>query len=142
MTRLWQCSPVAMRMGATSRRMRAWPRMSSGLVGSSIHHGLSGREGAGAFDGFEDAPLLVGVDHELVGPADLFADDVAAAEIVGGVAADFELEVGPAVGEAFAAEAADLFVAEAEPADGGGVGGVAFCFEMAKTVGLWPGWRC
>ena len=37
--RLWQCSPVAMRTGATSRAIRAWPRMSSGLVGSSIHQG-------------------------------------------------------------------------------------------------------
>ncbi len=37
--RLWQCSPVAIRTGATSRAIRAWPRMSSGLVGSSIHHG-------------------------------------------------------------------------------------------------------
>ncbi len=37
--RFWTCSPVATRTGETSRRMRAWPRMSSGLVGSSIHHG-------------------------------------------------------------------------------------------------------
>ena len=62
-------------VGAASRRMRAWPRMSSGLVGSSIHQGSSAASCAGAVDGFFDAPLLIGVDHELVGPADLFADD-------------------------------------------------------------------
>ncbi len=87
-------------------------------VGGFFHPpGVEWSQGAGAFDGFEDAPLLVGVDHEAVVRADLFAHDLAAAEVVCGVAADFEFEVGPAVGEAFAAEAADLFVAEAEPAD-------------------------
>jgi hypothetical protein len=35
-TRLAMCSPVATGTGATSRAMRACPRMSSGLVGSSI----------------------------------------------------------------------------------------------------------
>ena len=39
MTRLWQCSPVATRTGATSARTIMWPRMSSGLVGSSIQYG-------------------------------------------------------------------------------------------------------
>ena len=120
----------------TSRRMRAWPRMSSGLVGSSIHQGFERGELAGAVDGFEDAPLLVGVDHELVGPADLFADDVAAAEVFGWVAAYFEFEVGPAFGEGFVAEAADLFFAVAEPADRGGVGGVALLFKEREAFWL------
>ena len=39
MTRFWQASPVATRMGATSRAMAAWPSTSSGEVGSSIHQG-------------------------------------------------------------------------------------------------------
>jgi hypothetical protein len=90
----------------------------------------------GALDGFEDAPLLVGVDHELVGPADLFADDVAAAEVVDWVAADFELEVGPAFGEGFVAEAADLVFGVAEPAYGGGVGGIAGLLELGKAGGF------
>ena len=42
-TRFWMCSPVATRTGAISRRIRAWPRMSSGLVGSSIHQGSCAR---------------------------------------------------------------------------------------------------
>ena len=45
---------------------------------------VEGAEGAGAFDSFDDAPLLVGVDHEAIVGADLFADDPAAAEIVSG----------------------------------------------------------
>ena len=39
MTRFWTCSPVATRIGATPRAMAAWPRTSSGLVGSSIQYG-------------------------------------------------------------------------------------------------------
>ena len=42
MIRLWTCSPVATRMGATPRAIAAWPRMSSGLVGSSIQYGSNG----------------------------------------------------------------------------------------------------
>ena len=38
-TWLATCSPVATRMGAMARAMAAWPRMSSGLVGSSIKSG-------------------------------------------------------------------------------------------------------
>jgi hypothetical protein len=86
-----------------------------------------------ALDGFEDAPLLVGVDHHAVGWADLFADDAGAAKVVCGFATDLEFEVGPAVSEAFAAEAADLLFAVAEPAGGGGVGRVARGFELCKA---------
>ena len=42
MIRLWTCSPVATRIGATARAIAAWPRMSSGLVGSSIQYGSNG----------------------------------------------------------------------------------------------------
>ena len=94
---------------------------------------------AGAVDGFEDAPALVGVDHELVVPADFAADEEAAAEVVGGVATDFEFEVGPAVGEGLLAEAADFGVVEAEPADGGGVGGQAGGAEGGDAVGFGGG---
>ena len=38
-TRLWTCSPVATRIGATARAIAACPRMSSGEVGSSIQYG-------------------------------------------------------------------------------------------------------
>jgi hypothetical protein len=91
--------------------------------------GVQFGESVGAGDGFEDAPLLVGVNHEAVVWADLLTNDAAAAEVVLGFAADFELEVGPAFGEGFTAQEADFIVAEAEPANGGGVGGVALGFE-------------
>jgi hypothetical protein len=38
-TRFIPCSPVATPIGATARRIAAWPSTSSGLVGSSIHIG-------------------------------------------------------------------------------------------------------
>ena len=110
MTRLWQCSPVAMR---TCGDFAADAGVAEDVVGAGgLFHppGLEFGELAGAVDGFEDAPLLVGVDHELVGPADLFADDVAAAEIFGGVAAYFEFEVGPAFGEGFAGRGGGSFL--------------------------------
>jgi len=43
---------------------------------------------ARAGDGIEDSPLLVRIDHQLVGPTDLFADDMAAAKIIRRVATD------------------------------------------------------
>jgi hypothetical protein len=97
---------------------------------------IYGCELAGALDSFYDSPFLVGVDHHAVVGADLFADDMGAAKVVYGVAADFELEVGPALGETFAAEAADFVFAVAEPACGGGVGGVSGGFELCKAGGL------
>jgi hypothetical protein len=57
-----------------------------------------------------------------VAGADFFADHAGAAPIVGGIAADFEFEMRPSSGEGFIAEAGDFFVAEADPAYGGGVG--------------------
>ena len=43
MIRFCTCSPVATRIGATARAIAAWPRTSSGLVGSSIQYGSNGR---------------------------------------------------------------------------------------------------
>ena len=89
MMRFWTCSPVAMRTGGG---FAADAGVAEDVVGAGgLFHppGVDGREGAGAGDGFDDAPFLVGVDHEFVGPADLFADDVAAAEVFGGIAAYF-----------------------------------------------------
>jgi len=91
---------------------------------------------ASAEDGFFDVPLLVGVHHELVGGADFFADEAGAALVIGGVAADFELEVGPAGGEGFVAEAGDFLVAEADPACGCSVGGKAVDAEVFEAVML------
>src|SRR6185437_16159691 len=102
------------------------------VVGTSrLFHppGRKFRELAGADDGFEDAPLLVGVDHELVRPADLFADDMTTAKIVGCIPSYLQLEVGPAFGQCLSRKAAYLFFAVTEPACRGGVGGVALLFE-------------
>ena len=104
-----------MRTGFTSRRMRAWPEDVVGIGGLLHPVGRGWGEHAGADDGLVDAPLLVGVDHQLVLPADLFAHEQRAPEVVGGLAANLKLEVRPALGESFAAEAPHLLVAEAEP---------------------------
>ncbi len=98
-------------MGAASRRMRAWPRMSSGLVGSSIHQGLSGASARVRSMASSTPHFWLASTISLLVRADLLAHDAAAAQVVGGLAADLELEVGPAFGERLAAEAADLFVA-------------------------------
>ena len=97
---------------------------------------------AGAVDGFEDAPLLIGVNHEFVVPADLFADDVTATEIFGRVATYFEFEVGPAFGEGLLGETADFFFAVAEPANGGGVGRVTVLLRIRRggIAGLRGAW--
>ena len=63
-TRFWTCSPVATRIGAISRRMRAWPSTSSGLVGSSIHHGSYSPQAPHRLDRLVDAPHLVRVHHQ------------------------------------------------------------------------------
>ena len=86
MMRFWQCSPVAIRIGATSRAMRAWPRMSSGLVGSSIHQGSNSASRRVARDRLVDVPHLVGVHHQEALGADLLADQRGAADVVVGVA--------------------------------------------------------
>ncbi len=58
---------------------------------------------ADALDCLLNAPLLVGIHHQLVVPADFFAHEAAAANVVLRVASYFELEMGPAFGEGFAA---------------------------------------
>ena len=88
------------------------------------------------YDSLKNAPLLVGIDHQLVGPADLFADNVTAAEVFCRIAAHLELEIGPAFCERFVAETANLLVRVAEPADRCGVGGVALLAEQSESLGL------
>ena len=48
--------------GATARAIAAWPRTSSGLVGSSIQYGSNGGQLAHPVDRLVDVPALVGVD--------------------------------------------------------------------------------
>ena len=95
-----------------------------------VHFG----EGAGALDGFKHTPLLVGIDHQLAGRANLLANDAGAAEIVFGQAADLELEVRPALGERLAAEPPNLFLGVAEPSNRRGVRGIAVGFEQREPL--------
>ena len=77
MIRFWQCSPVATPMPSDRPRVRsrAWPSTSSGLVGSSIHHGSNAASAACPLDRLLDVPDLVGVHHQHPLGADLLADD-------------------------------------------------------------------
>ncbi len=82
MTRLWTCSPVATRIGATARAIAAWPRMSSGLVGSSIQYGSNSAQLGHPGDRLVDVPALVGVDRHHRVRADLLADDPRAPAVI------------------------------------------------------------
>jgi len=72
---------------------------------------------ARAENGLVDVPFLVGIHHEAVGRADFRAHHLRATMIVGRIAADFELELGPSCSQSFVTEARDFLVAEADPAD-------------------------
>ena len=98
--------------------------------------GVEPREVAHPLDRDRHVPALVRIDHELAVGADLLAHDRAAADVVGQVRADLQLEVVPACGHAFAAEAADLVVVVAEPAGARGVGRVAVALEFGDAPGL------
>ena len=65
--------------------------------------GLQFGKFAGALDRFVNAPLLVRIHHQLVGPANLFSYQAAAANVVLRMAANLELEMGPALGQGFVA---------------------------------------
>ena len=114
-TRFMPCSPVATPMGATARRTAAWPRTSSGLVGSSIHSGLNSARCAHPFDGLGHVPHLVRVDHEIGVPADHLARDAQAPDVVLEVGADLELDVAIALVDGLLEQPPQLLVAVAEP---------------------------
>ena len=86
-------------------------------------------------DRLVDVPDLVGVDHQDPVVADLLADDADPADVVGQVGADLDLEVPPAGGDAFAAQAADLVVGVAEPARRRRVGGIAVGAHLGLARG-------
>ena len=135
MTRLWTCSPVATRIGATARAIVAWPRMSSGLVGSSIQYGSNSASAGHPVDRLVDAPALVRVDRQHRVRADLLAHDPGAPPVVLDVRADLELEPRPALGQRLAAQPADLVVVVAQPADRRRVGRIAVAAELRLARG-------
>ena len=115
-TRLWTCSPVATRIGAIARAIAAWPSTSSGLVGSSIHHGSNrpstriasiasptSQTWFASIISFESSPISS-------------RSSARAADVVRRVGADLDLEVRPARGPGLADEPAHLLVGVAEPA--------------------------
>ena len=124
-TRFWMCSPVATRTGAISRRMRACPRMSSGLVGSSIHQGSCAPSDLHRRDRLVDAPHLVGVHHQYPLRPELASDQSGATVVGGKVAADLHLHVSEARRDGLPNERLDLAVVVAEPAGRRRVRGVA-----------------
>ncbi len=85
-------------------------------------------------DRLVDIPDLVGVHHQLALGTDLFADDPCPSSIVLQVAADFLFEVGPALGDALAAQLSQVLVGIAEPAGGGGVCRVAVLLQVAFAL--------
>ena len=124
-TRFWMCSPVATRTGAISRRMRACPRMSSGLVGSSIHQGSCAASVLHRRDRLVDAPHLVGVHHQYPLRPELASDQSGPTVVGGQVAADLHLHVSEARRDGLPNERLDLAVVVAEPAGRGRVRRVA-----------------
>ena len=114
--------------------------MSSGLVGSSIHHGSNWascfvRSIAVA----TSQTWLASIIRNRSGPISSRIS-AARAQVLGRVAADLHLHVAPAFGHGGPAAAADLVVGEAEPADRRRVGGEAvaahLCFALGTRVGV------
>ncbi len=86
-------------------------------------------------DGFGDVPSLVRIHHQATRGADLFADDAAAPDVVLQIAADFDLEVVPPVGDTFAAQLTNLFVVVTEPTRGRDVRRITACRHFGFAVG-------
>ena len=105
--------------------------MSSGLVGSSIQYGSYGRSASIHSIAGVDVPPLVGVDGDADAVADRLAGRAHAAYVVLQVRADLQLDLGEAVRDGLAGQAGQLLVGVAEPAGGGGVGGVAVLQQRA-----------
>ena len=125
-TRLWTCSPVATRIGATARAIAAWPRMSSGLVGSSIQYGSNSRQVGHPRDRLRRRPSAGSrrppSSRQARSPR---GRSRARRRSSSRSAPTFSLNARPAFGERLAAEPPDLVVVVAEPADRGRVRGVA-----------------
>src|SRR6266567_831772 len=83
-----------------------------------------------------DAPPLVGIDHQLVGPPNLFAHQPAAPQIVLCVSPHLQFEAGPALSQRLPAKRANLLVAEAVPPDGGRVRGISLAPQQAQPFSL------
>src|ERR1017187_7637802 len=130
-TRFCTCSPVATRIGAISRRMRACPSTSSGLVGSSIHHGsYLPRTAIAAIASSTPQAWLASIINT---PSIPSTSRIRAARLGLGVGADLHLDVSETGLGGFADQASDLLVAVAEPAGGSGVGRVAACEDLRES---------
>ena len=87
------------------------------------------------FDRLADVPRLVRVDHQRAVPADLFAHELAAVLVLGGVAAHLQLEARPAVGQRLPAQLADAVVGVPHPADRGDVRRIAVAEHLRLAGG-------
>src|SRR6266851_1016552 len=81
-------------------------------------------------------PPLVGIDHQLVGPPNLFAHQPAAPQIVLRVSPHLQFEAGPALRQRLPAKRTNLLVTEAVPADGGRIRGVSLAPQQAQPFSL------
>ena len=126
MTRFWTCSPVATRIGATPRAIAAWPRTSSGLVGSSIQYGSNGAQRAPSTRSPRRRPSAGWRRPRASGPGPISSRRIAARRTSSSTSAPtFILNRVQPSASASRAQPPDLVVVVAEPADRGRVGRVA-----------------
>ena len=78
-TLFWRASPVATPIGATARAIFACPRISPGLVGSSIHQGPTSARPFIFFYRFIDIPYLINIKHNFQTWTDFFPNNAAKA---------------------------------------------------------------
>src|SRR5262245_5572033 len=95
---------------------------------------LEARELTHPFDRSADVPHLVGVHHQFARRADLFANDRRATDVVGEVAANFDLEMRPPIRNALTAQLTNLVVRVAQPTGGRRVCRVSVALELSHTL--------
>ena len=133
MIRLWTCSPVATRIGATPRAIAACPRMSSGLVGSSIQYGSNrARRAIHSIACSTSQRWLASTASIRSGP--ISSRTIRIRRMSSSTSAPtLSLNTRPAVGQRLAAQATDLGVVVAEPAHGRRVGGIAVPLQLGRA---------
>ena len=125
------------------RAIAAWPRMSSGLVGSSIQARSNWREARHPVDRLVDVPALVGVDGDRdVGTDRLAGDAPAGVRRRSTSAPTLSLIWANPSRDRLPAQPRELVVVVAEPAGRGGVGRIALARAAAPRARARPGSAC
>src|ERR1700692_2581830 len=138
MTRLCACSPVDTGMGAISRRMRACPRISSGLVGSSIQAiSNSARRFSPDVASSTSQRWLASMAIATSSPTARRARrQRAAPDVVVRLRPRLERDGAEALLARLLGQRHELLVRVAEPARGGCVGRVATSLHLGNPAGL------